>query len=64
MYDSYIKCHLTRFKDQAIATSTVYLFRNIGSVMGVAVGSAIVQNTLLKKLSASLADVPDAEKVS
>ncbi|KUJ21265.1 MFS general substrate transporter [Mollisia scopiformis] len=50
-------------KDQAIATSTVYLFRNVGSVMGVAIGSAIVQNALLKKLSASLADVPDAEKI-
>ncbi|KAH8742783.1 major facilitator superfamily domain-containing protein, partial [Hyaloscypha finlandica] len=50
-------------KDQAIATSTVYLFRNIGSVMGVAIGSVIVQNVLVKKLSASLADVPDTEKI-
>lgn len=47
-------------KDQAIATSTVYLFRAIGSVWGIAITSAVVQNVLVTKLTEALVGVPNA----
>ncbi|KAJ5782846.1 hypothetical protein N7457_004620 [Penicillium paradoxum] len=37
-------------KDQAVATTTLGLWRNLGSVMGVAVSSWIFQNTLIYQL--------------
>lgn len=33
-------------KDQAVATSTLYLWRSLGSVVGVASGGLVVQNLL------------------
>ncbi|EJD00248.1 uncharacterized protein FOMMEDRAFT_112623 [Fomitiporia mediterranea MF3/22] len=37
-------------EDQAIATAISYLFRSMGSVLGISVGSTLVQNTLRKYL--------------
>jgi len=50
-------------KDQAIATSTVYLFRAIGSVWGIAITSAIVQNVLNARLTQALDGVPNARGI-
>ncbi|EIM87665.1 MFS general substrate transporter [Stereum hirsutum FP-91666 SS1] len=41
-------------KDQAIATAVSYLFRSLGSVIGLSVGSTIFQNSLRKYLVAQL----------
>ena len=48
--------------DQAIATTTLGLFRNLGSTMGVAASSFILQNTLLYKLE-ELVTGPNKEDV-
>ncbi|EJD00158.1 MFS general substrate transporter [Fomitiporia mediterranea MF3/22] len=37
-------------EDQAIATAISYLFRSMGSVLGISIGSTLVQNTLRKYL--------------
>jgi hypothetical protein len=37
-------------EDQAVMTSTLGLWRNLGTVMGVAISSLIVQNSLLAYL--------------
>ncbi|KAK0631296.1 major facilitator superfamily domain-containing protein [Immersiella caudata] len=46
------------YQEQAVATSTVYLIRSMGSIYGVTITSAIVQNLLAAGLPAALG--PDA----
>jgi len=46
------------FLEQAVATSTVYLIRSMGTIYGVTVTSAIVQNVLIARLPETLG--PDA----
>ncbi|KAL1839630.1 hypothetical protein VTJ49DRAFT_1291 [Mycothermus thermophilus] len=41
---------LFEHKEQAVATSTVYLIRSMGNIYGVTITSAIVQNLLLSRL--------------
>ncbi|KAL2260310.1 hypothetical protein VTK26DRAFT_5718 [Humicola hyalothermophila] len=47
---------LFEHKEQAVATSTVYLIRSMGTIYGVTLTSAIVQNVLLARLPAALGD--------
>jgi predicted MFS family arabinose efflux permease len=49
-------------EDQAIATAVSYLFRSLGSVVGLSVGSTIIQDTLRKSLRSRLSG-HDAEKI-
>jgi hypothetical protein len=49
--------------EQAVSTSTVYLFRSMGTVWGVAAASTIIQNTLSSQLPRALSGIPDKEKV-
>lgn len=49
-------------EEQAVATTTLGLFRNLGSVMGVATSSWIFQNTLVYQLD-ELVTSPDKESV-
>lgn len=41
---------ISSHSDQAVMTSTLGLWRNLGSVMGVAISSLIVQNGLIAYL--------------
>ncbi|KAK3946866.1 major facilitator superfamily domain-containing protein [Pseudoneurospora amorphoporcata] len=43
----------------AVAASTVYLIRSLGTVYGVAITSAIVQTTLSVRLPGALGEIPD-----
>lgn len=49
--------------DHAVSASTVYLIRSLGTVWGVAITSAIIQNTLSSGLDEALNEVPDKWKV-
>ncbi|KAK4033374.1 major facilitator superfamily domain-containing protein [Parachaetomium inaequale] len=49
--------------EQAVATSTVYLIRSMGTIYGVTVTSAIVQNVLLARLPATLGDAATEELI-
>ncbi|KAJ5157871.1 uncharacterized protein N7482_008971 [Penicillium canariense] len=49
--------------DHAVSASTVYLIRSLGTVWGVAVTSAIIQNTLSSGLGEALSEIPDKWKV-
>ncbi|KAF4581723.1 hypothetical protein EYR40_002739 [Pleurotus pulmonarius] len=49
-------------KDQAIATAVSYLFRSLGSVVGLSVGSSLVQGTLRSALRKKL-DGTDIEEL-
>ncbi|KAJ6134707.1 hypothetical protein N7523_001029 [Penicillium sp. IBT 18751x] len=49
--------------DHAVSASTVYLIRSLGNVWGVAVTSAIVQNTLRSGLAEALSGLPDKWKM-
>lgn len=49
------------YKEQAVATSTVYLIRSMGSIYGVTVTSAIVQNLLAAGLPGALGDAATDE---
>ncbi|KAJ6151617.1 hypothetical protein N7470_007214 [Penicillium chermesinum] len=49
--------------DHAVSASTVYLIRSLGTVWGVAVTSAIIQNTLSSGLDEALSEVPDKWKL-
>jgi hypothetical protein len=49
--------------DHAVSASTVYLIRSLGTVWGVAITSAIVQNTLRSGLPKALSGIPDKWKV-
>lgn len=44
--------------EQAVATSTVYLIRSMGTIYGVTITTAIVQNVLISRLPRTLG--PDA----
>ncbi|QSZ28758.1 hypothetical protein DSL72_003263 [Monilinia vaccinii-corymbosi] len=48
--------------DQAVVTTTLVLWRSVGQVLGVAVSSLIVQNSLLRFLNENVVG-PDKEKV-
>ncbi len=51
--------------DQAIATAVSYLFRSLGSVVGLSIGSTLVQDTLRsalrKRLTGSDADIDEVQ---
>ncbi|KAJ5999700.1 hypothetical protein N7481_000109 [Penicillium waksmanii] len=49
--------------DHAVSASTVYLIRSLGTVWGVAITSAIIQNTLSSGLAEALSEIPDKWKV-
>ncbi|KAL4993411.1 major facilitator superfamily domain-containing protein [Aspergillus recurvatus] len=49
--------------DHAVSASTVYLIRSLGTVYGVAITSAIVQNELVRSLPGALRGVPNKWKV-
>ncbi|KAH1297012.1 hypothetical protein KXX16_005611 [Aspergillus fumigatus] len=49
--------------DHAVSASTVYLIRSLGTVWGVAITSAIIQNTLRSGLSKALSGIPDKWKI-
>ncbi|QSS65788.1 hypothetical protein I7I51_06637 [Histoplasma capsulatum] len=49
--------------DHAVSASTVYLIRSLGTVWGVAITSAITQNTLKKGLPEALIGIPDKWKI-
>ncbi|KAL1606772.1 hypothetical protein SLS60_004179 [Paraconiothyrium brasiliense] len=53
---------LTR-PDHAVSASTVYLIRSLGTVWGVAISAAIVQNTLNRRLPDALDDIPHKEEI-
>jgi MFS family permease len=50
-------------KDQAIATACTYLFRSLGSVVGVSLGSTLVQQVLRRRLRAGLDSGSEADKI-
>lgn len=50
--------------EQAVATSTVYLIRSMGTIYGVTITSAIVQNVLATKLPLALGDIENKDEVS
>ena len=49
--------------EQAVATSTVYLIRSMGTIYGVTISSAIVQNILVARLSETLGSEASEELV-
>ncbi|KAJ5765832.1 hypothetical protein N7520_005391 [Penicillium odoratum] len=49
--------------EHAVSASTVYLIRSLGTVWGVAITSAIIQNTLSSGLAEALSGVPDKWKL-
>ncbi|KAL4979756.1 major facilitator superfamily domain-containing protein [Aspergillus desertorum] len=51
------------YEDHAVSASTVYLIRSLGTVYGVAITSAIVQNELVRSLPGALRGVPNKWKV-
>jgi MFS family permease len=50
-------------EDQAVTTACSYLFRSLGSVMGIAVSATIVQQRLRSALKKSLGSGDEAEKL-
>ncbi|KAJ5762720.1 hypothetical protein N7533_001401 [Penicillium manginii] len=52
-----------RVANHAVSASTVYLIRSLGTVWGVAITSAIIQNTLSSGLAEALSEIPDKWKV-
>ncbi|KAL2015464.1 hypothetical protein VTK56DRAFT_5389 [Thermocarpiscus australiensis] len=52
---------LFEHSEQAVATSTVYLIRSMGTIYGVTVTSTIVQNVLLARLPEVLGDAATDE---
>jgi MFS family permease len=65
-YPSILFTFLAAFehKDQAVATSMVYLFRSVGTVWGVAASSTLIQNILSTRLPVALDGIPNKDKVS
>ncbi|KAL7795086.1 major facilitator superfamily domain-containing protein [Trichoderma ceciliae] len=49
--------------DHAVSVSTTYLVRSLGTVWGVSITSAIVQNTLSVRLPQVLSEVPDKWRI-
>ena len=50
-------------KDQAIATACSYLFRSLGSVVGVSIAATVVQQALRGQLAQRLDSGADADKI-
>jgi hypothetical protein len=50
--------------EQAVSTSTTYLFRSMGTIWGVAGSSSIIQNVLAKRLPDALSGIPNKEQVN
>jgi Major Facilitator Superfamily len=50
-------------KDQAIATACSYLFRSLGSVIGLSISATVVQQSLRTQLRARLPDGDEADKI-
>jgi tetrahydromethanopterin S-methyltransferase subunit B len=50
-------------KDQAVATASTYLFRSLGSVVGVSLSSTIVQQVLRTQLIENLKSGKEADKI-
>jgi hypothetical protein len=50
-------------KDQAIATACTYLFRSLGSVVGVSWAATVVQQSLRTQLRAKLDSEEDADEI-
>jgi MFS family permease len=51
-------------KDQAVATTTLGLWRNLGAVMGVAVSSWIFQNTLIYELDQNVTGIDKSHVIA
>ena len=50
-------------KDQAVATACTYLFRSLGSVVGVSIAATVVQQSLRTQLKNSLSSGHKADKI-
>ncbi|PGH13873.1 hypothetical protein AJ80_06142 [Polytolypa hystricis UAMH7299] len=50
-------------KDQAVATACTYLFRTLGSVIGLSISATVIQEFLRKGLRAALHDNKDIDKI-
>ena len=50
-------------QDQAIATACSYLFRSLGSVVGLSISATVVQQTLRQQLTIRLGDRDEAEEI-
>ncbi|KAL1957594.1 hypothetical protein VTO42DRAFT_5705 [Malbranchea cinnamomea] len=50
-------------KDQAVATACSYLFRSLGSVMGLSLCSTVIQQSLRIGLQTALREVKDIDKI-
>ncbi|OAL34145.1 hypothetical protein AYO20_06600 [Fonsecaea nubica] len=48
---------------QAVSTSTVYLFRSMGTVWGVAASSTLLQNILAQQLPSALEGIPNKDEL-
>ncbi|OAP55700.1 hypothetical protein AYL99_09852 [Fonsecaea erecta] len=48
---------------QAVSTSTVYLFRSMGTVWGVAASSTLLQNILAQQLPSALGEIPNRDEL-
>ncbi|KAH8890352.1 MFS general substrate transporter [Thozetella sp. PMI_491] len=54
---------LFEHREQAVATSTVYLIRSMGTIYGVTATSTIVQNVLTARLPTALGDIASDELI-
>ncbi|KAL1852829.1 hypothetical protein VTK73DRAFT_9127 [Phialemonium thermophilum] len=54
---------LFEHKEQAVATSTVYLIRSMGNIYGVTLTSAVVQNALVAGLPVALGDIAGKDQI-
>ncbi|RDW83255.1 MFS general substrate transporter-52 [Coleophoma crateriformis] len=50
-------------KDQAVATACTYLFRSLGSVVGVSIGGTVIQQVLRKELRSHLKSGHQADQI-
>ena len=50
-------------QDQAVATACSYLFRSLGSVVGLSISATVVQHTLRQQLAIRLGDGDEAETI-
>ena len=50
-------------RDQAVATACSYLFRSLGSVVGMSIAATVVQQSLRNQLSKRLENGKDAEQI-
>ncbi|KAH7309597.1 major facilitator superfamily domain-containing protein [Stachybotrys elegans] len=61
IYPSILFTSLASFEhaDHAVSASTVYLIRSLGSVWGVSISSAVMQNVLAARLPEALSNLPN-----